>query len=373
MIEHNFIDASPITGTRVTNDGYLVGEALVARTGCQQYAAADFGLSGGGSINVYRPESVVFAKDSLATFAGKPVTMNHPREPVTAENWKSHAIGDIGVEIARDGEYIRVPYKIMDGAAIAAIQRGDARELSMGYTTPVEMRDGIAPDGTPYQAIQTGPIRINHLAVVPKARGGSMLRIGDADWWGATPLDQRKDASMPEGIKMRLVMVDGLSVETTDAGAQAIDKLQKAIADAAKIADTTIATKDAELATKDAEITSLTAKVLDAAALDKLVQDRSGLIVRAKVVFPTVVTDGKTVAEIKKAAVVGKSGPTMADKSESYIDAMFDILADEKPADPVAKALADAAKDKSTPTGDVYANRNKELSDAWKNPMKEGV
>lgn len=86
MTERNFTDFAPINGTRITADGYMVAEVRCARTGCQDYRAEDFGLMGGGVITVYRPEEVVFDKASLATFAGKPVTMGHPAEPVTADN-----------------------------------------------------------------------------------------------------------------------------------------------------------------------------------------------------------------------------------------------------------------------------------------------
>ena len=98
-------------------------------------------------------------------------------------------------------------------------------------------------------------------------------------------------------------------------------------------------------------------------------------IAKAKGIADAVVTDGKSLSEIKRAAVVAKSGPAMADKSEAYIDAAFDLLADAKPTGPAAKALADAAK-RSAPTDrdTIYADRAKALADAWKPQMKkEGV
>lgn len=374
MTEVKFTDLSPIAGTRITADGYMTGQARCARTGCQTYMAADLGMPGSGTVSVYRPPEVVFDKASLATFAGKPVTMGHPAQGVTADTWKELAIGDIGVEIARDGEFVSVPYKIMDAAAIKAVQDG-TRQLSMGYTTGIEIRDGVAPDGTPYQAVQTGPIRVNHMAIVGAARGGSQLRIGDGAIWGAEALPPiRKELDMAEAIKTQTVLVDGLSVETTDAGAQAIAKLQKDAAAAQATADKAIATKDAELATKDAEITALKAKVLDAAALDKLVADRADLIGKAKAIAPAVLTDGKSATDIKRAVVVAKSGAAMADKSDAYIEAMFDILAaDVKADDPAAKALADANGAALTTLDKQRADRDKALSDAWKTQPKKEV
>lgn len=179
---HNFLDTGTSVTFRDTEGGYLVGEVLCARTGIQVYDRRELGLEGSGPINVYRPPEVVFSRDSLKTFVGKPVTMGHPREPVTSQNWKDLAIGQIGEEVVRDGEAVRVSIALMDAASIRDVRSG-IQEVSMGYSTPIELRDGVAPDGTPYQAVQTGPVNINHLAIVPKARGGESLSIRlDEEW-----------------------------------------------------------------------------------------------------------------------------------------------------------------------------------------------
>lgn len=378
-MNNQFTDSATIAGTRRTNDGYLVAEVRCARTGCQDYAGADFGMMD-GKVTVYRPESAVFAKESLATFAGKPVTVAHPPEMVTADNWKTYAVGDIGTDIARDGEYVRVQIKVMDAAAIKAIEDG-TKEISMGYTTPVAMQDGVAPDGTPYQAVQTGPIRINHLAIVPRARGGSNLRIGDgADHWGASPLTvaDKKEDKMSDAL--RKIMVDGLQVETTDAGATAIEKLIKKVADMA--ADMTEAEKkakaeadktEAEMAKKDAEIADLKAKTLDATALDALVKTRADLVGKAKAIAPDVKIDGLADAAIRKAVVVAKRGDAFAAKSDAYIDAAFDLLAETVDSeDPAKSALADGGA-KVTDLTAVYTARDQSLSDAWKAPVQKGA
>lgn len=372
-MQQQFTDSAPLTGVRTTADGYMVGEVLCARTGCQQYLASDFGLMDGGVVTVYRAPEVVFAKDSLATFAGKPVTMGHPSEPVTADNWKALAIGDIGTEIARDGEFVRVPYKIMDATAIAEIQAG-TREVSMGYTTGIEMRDGVAPDGTPYQAVQTGPIRINHLAIVPKARGGSQLRIGDgAAHWGLAPLPPKeKEIGMSDQLKT--VVLGDKAVQVAADSVQTIDAFKadaaKALNDAKADHDKALATRDATLAAKDAEIATLKAKVLTDADIDKRVADRADLIARAKAIHATIDASGKSEADIKRTVVKAKLGDAENGKSDAYIDAMFDILADADKSDPVKKALADAKKPE-THSNDVYTQRDKDLSDAWKTPAKE--
>jgi len=112
-----FTDAATIKGFRKTADGYLAGRVLCARTGCQDYLASELGLMGDGVVSVYRPEETVFATDSLATFAGKPVTLKHPPVAVSADNWKDYAAGVVGGEIARDGDFVSVPLVLMDGGS----------------------------------------------------------------------------------------------------------------------------------------------------------------------------------------------------------------------------------------------------------------
>lgn len=381
MTDMNFTDMAPLSGARLTADGYLVANVRCARTGCQQYRASDLGMTGNDVVTVFRPEATVFAKDSLATFAGKPVTMGHPEGAVSADNWRALAVGDIGTEIARDGEYVTVPLKLMDAAAIKAVMDG-TREISMGYSVGIEMQDGVAPDGTPYQAIQTGHLRVNHLAIVSAARGGANLRIGDsAEPWGASPLSpDRKDIGMTDTPMKTVVLGDKAAVTVPVTDALTIEAFKDAAtaASAKLVADhaTALATKDAALATKDAEITALKAKVLDGGALDKLVSDRADLIGKAKAITAGIVTDGKSAAEIKRATVIAKAGAAMSDKSEAYLDAMFDILATDaaKNSDPAAKALADGTAPVLTDADTLYAQRALRLSDAWKpQPKKEAV
>lgn len=174
-------------------------------------------------------------------------------------------------------------------------------------------------------------------------------------------------------MTLRKIMVDGLEVETTDAGAAAIKKLEGSISDQAKVLtdaqathDAVIATKDAEIATKDAEIEALKAKVLTDADLDARVQARADLVAKAKSLVKDFDATGKADADIRKAVVVAKRGAAMADKSEAYIDAAFDLLAEAAP-DPVRGAIKDAK-----PEGDAYAEQRQRLADAWKTPVKEG-
>ncbi len=131
-------------------------------------------------------------------------------------------------------------------------------------------------------------------------------------------------------------------------------------ADAAHLA--ALATKDADLAKKDAEIDSLKAKVLSDADLDKRVQARADLISTAKTIAKDVKTEGLTDAGIRKAVVAAKLGDAaIADKAEAYIDARFDILAEDAKKTADADPFRQAAHGGLHRTGDAHT----QASDAW--------
>lgn len=341
-----FLDKAHLKGVRKTKDGYLVGDVKCAKTGVQQYLAAELGVDGGGVINVYRPPEEVFSTDSLATYVGKPVTDDHPPEEVTSANWKVYASGDIGEGVLRDGEWVKVPVKLMDAQAVSKVESGKS-EVSMGYTAEIDFVDGITPEGIAYQAIQRD-IKINHLAIVDRGRAGVGNGFSDSAnslKWGTSPITKVGDNQ----VTLKTLIVDGLTVETTEDSVDAVRKIAdakslavKALTDANVEHKAVLATKDAELAAKDAEIDALKASKLSDADIDAMVQARSDLLAKAKLVADADFT-GLSDADIKKAAVVAKLGDAaIAGKTEAYIDARFDILVESVGnADPFAKAMND--------------------------------
>ena len=336
-------DYATTSAVRRTHDGYLVADARVARTGIQEYLGSELGKPDMPIVRVYRPENAVFSQDAMHSYAHRPVTNGHPSEQVSAKTWRDVAIGNTGGEVVRDGDFVRVPLVLMDANAIAAYDSG-VRELSMGYDANIEFTAGVTDSGEQYDAIVTS-MKMNHLALVYKARGGEQLRIGDSPTPDAGLIGQNKGGRMATELKK--VLVDGLTVETTEQGEQAINKLQKDLADSAS---TVQALKDAHttaLAQKDAEIDALKSKVLTDAQIEARAIARADLIGKAKLVHDADYA-GKTDAEIRRAAVVAKLGDAaIAGKADAYIDARFDILVEDAAkagTDPVRNALRDAAK-----------------------------
>lgn len=342
-----FSDKVSTSAVRKTSDGYLVADAAVARTGIQNYLGKEVGKPDMPIVRVYRPAESVFAKDAMKTYAHRPMTNDHPSVAVNADNWKDYAVGQTGGDVMRDGEFVRVPLVLMDQNAINDWESGKV-ELSMGYSADIVFKAGVTDSGEEYDAIQTN-LHMNHLALVNKARGGDKLRIGDSGNADIIHPAQPNEGGHMADSTLRKVMIDGLSVETTEQGAQAIDKLTKQVGDA-KAENATlvsdhakaVAAKDAEIAKKDAEIDALKGKVMDAAALDAAVTARADLIAKAKTVADQDYA-GKSEAEIRKLAVAKKFGDAaIAGKSDDYVSARFDIaVEDSATADPVRQAVKD--------------------------------
>lgn len=329
-----FTDSVPVTGVRRTEDGYLVAEARVARTGIQDYLGTEIdpdnqhGLRDKPIVRVYRPESAVFHADAMHSYAYRPMTNGHPGgNGVNSNNWKDVAIGQTGGEVVRDGQFVKVPLVLMDAKAIEDYESGK-RELSMGYGAEVVFQDGVTGEGEQYDCY-LGPMKMNHLSLEHRARGGIDLRIGDYK-----PENPKGGHDMADSL--RKLLVDGISIDVTEQGAQAIEKLAKQLNDAASATKTltdahatAIALKDGELAKKDAEIDDLKAKLLSDADVDKRVTARADLISKAKTIADADYT-GKTDADIRKAVVVAKLGDAaVAGKSSDYVDARFEILVED--------------------------------------------
>lgn len=378
-----FIDAVTVAGTRRRDDGYLVADARIARTGIQTYLGREVGRPEVGVVRVYRPGAEVFSEDTLKSAAHRPVTNDHPPELVTSANWKKYSVGQSADEVSGEGIFIRVPLMVSDETAIQDIE-GGKRELSAGYTCDVEFTPGVTDAGEAYDAIQKN-IRLNHIAIVERGRAGSEVRIGDgAAPWGASPVataDERK----PPMADLRTVMVDGLSVSTTDQGAQAIEKLtrerdtaRQATTDAAAANQTALAAKDAELAKKDAELDDLKAKQLTDADLDKRVAARAALVTTAKAIAKDVKTDGLSDNDIRAAVVKAKVGDAaVTDKSTDYVNARFDILAEavtKTGADPFRDALKDGQPPAAPGTTDAaYKAMTDGLTSAWQTQPAKGA
>lgn len=346
-----FTDRAKIGSVRQTEDGYTVAVAKAVRTGVQQYLASEIGLPGNHVVNVYRPPEEVFSADALQSFSHAPVTLGHPREPVTADNWAEHAVGEVSTAAQVDGDWVSLPLILKD----KRVTSQPWRELSAGYSCEIVAEDGVAPTGEPYTHKQTN-IKINHLAIVDKARAGAEARIGDdAHKWGASPITKE----VPR-MELKTVVLGDEAVQIIADDASKVEAFKTSFTQ--KLNDS-----EGKVGELTAKIAELEAQVLSDADIDQRVADRMKLVDQARAVHADIVVDGKTDAEIMREVVVAKFGDAAtADMSDAAIAGMFRAACIAAPADDtMRKAVGDSAKE--TPD---YAKRMADAAKSFLHPKK---
>lgn len=352
-----FSDALTLDAPKRTRDGYLAVRARASRTGVYDYLGSEIdpnnehGLRDAGIVKVLRDENTVFDADAVRSFIGKPVTDDHPRQPVTASNWRDHARGTV-MGALRDGEYLAFDLLLTDQAIISKIDAGK-RELSNGYGAELEFGSFTAKDGTPCVARQSKITGGNHVALVRDGRAGSECAIKDiavCDAITASELEQLKASLTKDertGSMPHTMIVDGLQVPNVSDEAKAcIEKLQGQLTDA----NTALADAKAKADKLDGEKAAMQTQLdeakaaSDPAKLDQLAADRAALIGQAKAIAPNIVTDGKTAAEIRKAVVQTKLGDSTPE-SDGAIEGAFAVLAKDVKTDakPGVQSIAPAA------------------------------
>lgn len=157
-----------------TPEGFLACEGVaIARVGTLKYLKGEVPLDAGadGVIEVERSADVLFSPECLASFEGKPITLNHPPDFVTPETWRDYAVGTLQ-NVRGDGDFLRADLLITDENAIKVVKNKELRELSCGYEAD-------------YEELKTGrgcqtKIIGNHVALVSEGRCGGQCAIFDA-------------------------------------------------------------------------------------------------------------------------------------------------------------------------------------------------
>lgn len=353
VVQTNDRQGYQITQRSRTDQGYLKVPGKVARVGVQQYLASELGLTdrdGSEVVNVYRPPEEVFSESSLSSYENADVTDDHPDALVTSETYRQHAKGHTLGPGRAEGDYVVVDLLIKDKAAIDAVEGGKA-ELSAGYENEYHQEPGIAPDGTEYEFVQRN-IRINHIALVDRARAGQEAKLFD---------NQTTDGDNP----MSTITLDGKTVKVgDDATAQLIqqsldassekmkemeDKYQKAMDQAEEIKkqmDEMKAAKDSQ----EEELEKAKEASSDAAISERLkavseVKDQA-----AKIAGDTFSCDSIDPLTVKREAMKAVR-PTIDwdSQSEHYVAAAWDMETtkpeSEATKDRAAASMAKVSKD----------------------------
>lgn len=171
-------DRGSLRSPKMTPQGFLRVDGHAARVGIYRYRNDD-----GSPRFELRPREEVHNADSLASYDSASVTLEHPVDgEVTADNVRRHEVGTVSGEARADGDYVATVMVVKDAKAIKAVRSGK-QELSPGYRIDLDETPGFDaryattdnPKGR-YDAVQRN-IRVNHLAIVDRARGGSTTRM----------------------------------------------------------------------------------------------------------------------------------------------------------------------------------------------------
>lgn len=359
-----------ITEREYMDNGFLKVPGRVARTGIQEYLACELGLDGDPMriIKVMRPEEEVFNADSLASYNGVDVTIEHPSKFVDSATYNQISKGT-ALEAVRDGDFVKANLIIKSKDAIDAVQSGKV-ELSAGYSAVYDE----APSDAPYDFIQRN-IKINHIAIVDRARAGRQARLFD------------KDPNQPEKTMKKVVLDSGRSVELEDGATATLiqDSFDRLNAEVKELKDSVIELETVK-ATSDAQaekITKLEADLkaaTDSEAINKRIQEVAKVKDSAvKIAGKDFTCDSVDVMVIKRAALaVIRDSIEWDKKDDAYVTAAFDFAdADMKKSDEEEekkeemkdsqrRQLAEDASKKTVKSVDSRGKREFMDSNLWK-------
>lgn len=333
-----------ITERQITDEGFLRVPGHVARTGIQEYLGSELGFNHDRIMRVYRPPNEVFSPDSLASFDGSDVTIEHPDELVNSENYKYTSVGVVKAGASQDGDFVRCDLIVKAQQAIDSIMAGKV-ELSVGYTAIYKDEAGVTPDGEAYDLMQTC-IRVNHVALVDRARAGPQAKIFDSSkTTGATKM------------AVNIVLDSGRSIDVADAAnaqvvADAFDRLTKRVKDAEEEKEKMEAAKDAS----EEELEEEKKKSSDSAIAERVKAIATTATSARKIAGKEFACDSVDITTIQRAALAVKFPKrAWADKSAIYVQAAFDAEyekededdegKEKKSADSYAQFAKDAASD----------------------------
>lgn len=266
-----------------TPEGFLLCEGVpVARAGELLYAEGELTAEDGsdaieakdGIIKVTRGTDDLFSPETIASFEGKPVTLNHPEDFVAPDNWREVAVGhmqNVREGEGEDADKLLADLLITDREAIYAIKSKTMREVSLGYDAEYEQLE-------PGKGKQTN-IMGNHIALVRRGRNGPSVAIRDA-----APDNQPRKQSMKDKL-MKLLgrAVDEAMPDDVTADAKDQDPMEARLAKleemVGKLVEMEVSEEETEAEAMDEKAKSLDERIAAMeAAIAKLIEKPDGKV-----------------------------------------------------------------------------------------------
>lgn len=331
-------DLAPLKSPRKLPNGSLLADAFLTRTGIFEYSQPD-----GTKRRELRMPEEVFAADALASLAMLPVTVDHPAEEITPANAKQYAVGAVGENVQRAGDYVQASLVVYDAAAIAAVEAGK-HQVSVGYYAELDETPG-AWRGERYDAVQRN-IRGNHLAIVDQGRAGpaAAIRIDTKEIVNMKIRIGSNEYEVDEAVGKYFGELETkvISATTELANLKVVaDKATTKVDAAEKQITALSAERDQAKARADAAI-----EQADPAKLQAAIKARVALETEArKHVAADLALDSLTDRQVREAVIKKYSlSVDLAKASDEYVQARFDAALEQtSPALLAARAAAGAA------------------------------
>lgn len=243
MFQQDFVQFSTNV-LHKTPEGYLTGNVNVTGAGVFRY------LGDAGKF-VGRLRSVDEVKKATDSINCKPVTLQHPNQPVSLDNIDDLQVGMSSNDASFDGLNNHVTITVTSPKAIKAIENGEVKAISMGYKCNVVDNAGVW-QGSKHEQEQKD-IVYNHIALVREGRAGDQVKfcVGDSaeaedilnaklepetpkDEAPKTPEAEVKDSEHLNNTKeqsMKTIQLDGVDYQADE---KVIERLQAAETDSAE-------------------------------------------------------------------------------------------------------------------------------------------
>lgn len=333
-------DRSLINDYAETPEGYLTVRVPITRPGVFPYQRTD----GTVQMEAKLPDEI-FSDLTIRSARSKPITDNHPNEPVTLDNYNVYAKGMSHTDVQVEDLKLYVSLTITDKALINKIHEGK-REISIGFMSDIVAETG-AYNGQNYDYVQRN-IEINHIAIVEQGRAGSEVAIrSDSDAWqidadekGGTTLVKYKINGVEYDIDPKVkAHIESLAASTStdedpeeeETEPEKKEEPKKKKTDAADALQARCDMLTVSNHNLKSENERLKQSQVSQDALDKQVEERVALITSAKQYlgdsFDFV---GKTDRAIKEAVVAAVMPSFKADdKSDEYVNVAFDMAVEQ--------------------------------------------
>lgn len=194
-----------------TKDGFLVVPATLSKVGVFDYLGSELGKTDKKVFQLARTESSLFTDETIKSFENAPITIGHPEDDVTAENWKQLAVGSMR-NVRRDGEHLAGEAWIYDANAIKQIQQFGIKELSCGY------RSELLPSQEQGVDFEMSPMIGNHIAIVADGRCGESCKLAD---------EQKGQSKMSATRKFLDAILGAFGTKLSDEQAKAVEESEK--------------------------------------------------------------------------------------------------------------------------------------------------